>query len=141
MGKNKLDLLKRRFVLFESRINELESLRRILSSLDIRGFEEEISLIREKIFNLQDTWEISRSIGKLKLQIRRKQIESKSELINLIKQIFLCNSNINAWSYTQLRSQYISILKRYYKLPEEDKILIYGILSELRIRIKGKNEL
>lgn len=135
---NRIDLLEREFSLFESKVNELEKLKRELNSIYTENFEDDIRLIMENFHNVDNLPKVKKLISDLKVKVKEKEMAPEPMLVRLMEQIFECNDNINVWSYERLRKEYISLSKEYSLLNSKEKSLVYNALLRIYGKIKEK---
>lgn len=138
MEENKLELLEREFDLFESKIKEVKKLKTVLNSLDTEGFEDHVEVIEKEIFNVDNILKIKKLIDNLKLKIEKREIESKSKLVQLLEQVFECNDNVNVWSLERLSKEYLSIYTKYNTFPKKEKAIVYSTIVKLYKKIQQR---
>lgn len=136
MNEQRLEAMEREFSLFESKVHELERLKKDLDSLDSGNFKNEAAAIRKSLSDVNNIPRIERAISNLKLKIEKKAAKSSIESAQLIDQIFRCNDNIDAWSYGQLKKEYNIISRKYIEIPRNEKVFVYNILMKLYEKIK-----
>jgi len=131
MRQKEIKSIEREFALFGSKINELKKLRRVLDSLHNKGFEKEIGIIEAKLSNVDNVSKAEILLANLRHKVKKREIESKYAAAHLIKRLFELNDNITVWGRKKLKNEYLDIRKRYLSLSEEDKIPVYGIITEM----------
>jgi hypothetical protein len=131
MGQKEIRLIEREFALFGSKVSELKKLRRVLDSLSSKGPLREVRMIEAKLSNVDNIPKVEVLLANLKHKVKKREIESKYAAAHLIKRLFELNDNIRVWDRKKLKNEYMDIRKQYLLLSEEDKIPVYGIITEM----------
>jgi hypothetical protein len=120
--------VKKEFANFADKISKLESLRYELNTLDTRGFETEVKLIKSKLKNVNAIPEIKKEINSLREKIRRNL--SKGVVKSKIAKKLLEQSN-NLQKDRKLMKEKIAELEENLTKKRQISKKEFGIAKEL----------